>query len=64
MYSQFERQKDSRNWKTRQGVFTGPHILYAADKIAPTRIVKFDEATGLPEYIPIEGAEGAEAGEE
>jgi hypothetical protein len=56
MYSQFERQKDPRNWNSRQTVFTGPHVLYAAAKIPPARIVKFNPENGLPEYEDIPGA--------
>ena len=63
MYSQFERQKDPRNWGQRQTVFTGPHVLYAAERIQPCRIVKFNPDTGLPEYEDIPGAERP-AGEE
>ena len=63
MYSQFERQKDPRPWGSRQKVFTGPHVLYAADKIPATRIVKFNPDTGLPEYEDIPGMEQP-AGEE
>lgn len=64
MYSEFERQMDARNWGQRQTVFTGPHVLYAADRIAPTRIVKFNEGTGLPEYEDIPGMERPEEDEE
>ena len=60
MYSQFERQKDPRNWDQRQTVFTGPHFLYPAAKIDPTRIVKFNPETGLPEYEDIPGAQRPE----
>jgi len=60
MYSQFERQKDPRNWGQRQTVFTGPHFLYPAAKIDPTRIVKFNPDTGLPEYEDIPGAQRAD----
>lgn len=64
MYSQFERQKDPRNWDQRQTVFTGPHFLYAAAKIDPTRIVKFNADNGLPEYEDIPGAVRPEEEEE
>lgn len=64
MYSQFERQKDPRNWDQRQKVFTGAHFLYPAAKIDPTRIVKFNPDTGLPEYEDIPGAVRPEAEEE
>lgn len=64
MYSEFERQMDSRNWGQRQTVFTGAHVLYAAPKIAPTRIVKFNPDNGLPEYEDIPGAERPEGEEE
>ena len=60
MYSQFERQKDPRNWDQRQTVFTGPHFLYPAAKIDPTRIVKFNPENGLPEYEDIPGAQRPE----
>lgn len=59
MYSEFERQKDPRNWGSRQKVFTGPHILYAAEKIKAERIVKFNPDTGLPEYEDIPGMGGS-----
>lgn len=57
MYSQYERQKDPRNWGQRQTVFTGDHWLYPAARINPTRVVKFNADTGLPEYEDIPGAE-------
>jgi len=60
MYSQFERQKDPRNWGQRQTVFTGPHVLYAAEKIPACKIVKFNPDTGLPEYEDIPGMERPE----
>lgn len=60
MYSQFERQKDPRDWGKRQTVFTGPHFLYAAAKIEATRIVKFNEENGLPEYEDIPGMQQPE----
>jgi len=64
MYSQFERQKDPRKWGQRQDVFTGPHVLYAAPKIEPTKVVKFNPENGLPEYEDIPGAVPAEEAEE
>lgn len=64
MFSQFERQKDLRNWDQRQTVFTGPHVLYAAERIQPCRIVKFSSDTGLPEYEDIPGMEQKEEEEE
>lgn len=64
MFSEFERQTDARNWGQRQEVFKGAHILYPAARIAPSRIVKFDEASGLPCYEAIPGMEKPKAAEE
>lgn len=64
MYSEFERQKDPRNWGQRQTVFTGPHFLYPAAKIEATRIVKFNPENGLPEYEDIPGMARPEEEEE
>jgi len=50
MYSPFERQLDSRGYGERQVVFTGPHVLYPAERIQPRRILTFNEASGQPEY--------------
>lgn len=64
MYSEFERQKDPRKWDQRQTVFTGPHVLYAAARITPCRIVKFNADSGLPEYEELPGATPAAEEEE
>jgi troponin T len=65
MYSKYERQKDKRNFGARHEVFHGPTWRFPAEKVKPTRTVKFNPDTGLPEYEEIEGAEAAaeEAGE-
>lgn len=64
MYSPFERQKDSRSYDQRQVVFTGPQFLFPAQKIQPTRILKFNEASGQPEYEYIPGMEPKDDEEE
>jgi len=64
MFSQFERQKDLRNWGKRQSVFTGPHVLHAAERIMPCRIVKFNAENGLPEYEDIPGMQQEEPRDE
>jgi len=64
MFSQFERQTDSRSWNERQVVFTGPMFRFPADKVQPTRILKFNEASGQPEYEYIPGMEPKEDEEE
>lgn len=57
MFSEFERQLDSRSWGDRKVVFTGAHFLYPADRIKPSRILKFNEQSGQPEYEYIPGME-------
>jgi len=64
MFSQFKRQTDSRSWGERQTVFTGPQYLFPANKIQPTRILKFNEASGQPEYEYIPGMEPKDDEEE
>jgi len=64
MYSQFERQMDVRSWGDRQTVFKGPHFLYPAARISQKRIVKFNEASGQPEYEWLPGMEPADDEEE
>lgn len=62
MFSEFDRQKDKRTYSDRQQVFTGPHILYPAERIKPYRILKWNEA-GLPCYEDIPGAQRPDDGE-
>lgn len=63
MYSKYERQKDKRSFGERHTVFHGPTWLFPAERVRPTKTVKFNADTGLPEYEEIPGAEG-EHGEE
>jgi len=60
LYSRFERQPDKRVYGEKFQVFTGATYLFPAEKVAPTRIVKWDENTGLPLYEEIPGAVKAE----
>ena len=64
MFSQFERQTDSRSWGERRTVYTGPHFIVPTARIQPTRILKFNEASGQPEYEYIPGMEPKEDEEE
>jgi len=65
LYSRFERQPDKRDYKEKHVVFHGPTYKYPAERIAPCRIVKWDENTQLPIYEDIPGMERpAEEGEE
>jgi len=67
LYSRFERQPDKRAYGEKHTVFTGPTYLFPAEKVKATKIVKWDENTGLPIYEEIPGAAPAEeaaAGEE
>jgi len=64
LYSRFERQPDKRVYKEKYTVFTGPTYLFPAEKIQSTRIVKWDENSGLPVYEAIPGMEGAGGEEE
>ena len=57
MYSKYERQKDKRTYPERQVVYTGPQYILPADRIKPSKIVKWGEG-GLPVYEEIEGAGG------
>ena len=57
MYSKYERQKDKRNFGEKHTVFHGPTWKFQAERVKPTRNVKFNPDTGLPEYEEIEGAE-------
>lgn len=64
MFSEFERQTDSRSWGERHAVFKGAHFLYPAERVQPTRIMKFNEASGQPEYQYIPGMEPKDEPEE
>jgi hypothetical protein len=57
MYSKYERQKDKRTYPERKVVYTGPQYILPAEKIKPSRIVKWNDS-GLPTYEDIEGAGG------
>jgi len=50
LYSRFERQPDKRAYGEKHTVFTGPTYLFPAEKINPTRVIKWDENSGLPTY--------------
>merc|ERR1712033_4128 len=60
LYSRFERQPDKRVYKEKHTVFTGPTYIMPPEKIAPCRIVKWDENSGLPTYEDIPGMERPE----
>jgi len=60
LYSRFERQPDKRVYKEKHTVFTGPTYIMPPEKIAPCRIVKWDENTGLPIYEDIPGMQQPE----
>jgi len=49
MYSKYERQKDKRSYNDRHVIFTGPQYGYPAERIAPTKVVRWNEE-GLPTY--------------
>jgi len=57
LYSRFERQPDKRAYGEKHTVFTGPTYLFPADKVNPTRIIKWDENSGLPMYEDMPGVE-------
>jgi len=57
LYSRFERQPDKRAYGEKHTVFTGPTYLFPADKINPTRVIKWDENSGLPTYEDMPGVE-------
>lgn len=59
MYSEYERQKDKRDFGNRRTIYVGPVYGYPADRIKPQRIVKWGDE-GLPTYEDMEGAEGAQ----
>ena len=64
LYSRFERQPDKRAYGEKHTVFTGPTYLFPAEKINPTRIIKWDENSGLPTYEDMPGVERPAAEEE
>jgi len=49
MYSKYERQKDKRSYDERLNLYTGPQYLYPAERIKPTRVMRWSEE-GLPQY--------------
>lgn len=57
LYSRFERQPDKRVYGEKYTVFTGPTYLFPAEKVSATKIVRWDENTGLPIYETIPGME-------
>jgi len=57
LYSRFERQPDKRAYGEKHTVFTGPTYLFPAEKINPTRVIKWDENSGLPTYEDMPGME-------
>lgn len=61
MYSRYERQKDKRTFSDRHVVFHGPTWKYPAKRIRACKIVKWDEDSGLPIYVEMEGADAAAA---
>jgi len=56
MYSKYERQKDKRSYDERMNLYTGPQYLYPAERIKPTKVLRWTEE-GLPAYS--EGGEEA-----
>jgi len=49
MYSKYERQKDKRSYVDRKVLYTGPQFGLPAERIRPTKIVRWSEE-GLPIY--------------
>jgi len=49
MYSKYERQKDKRSYDDRMTLYTGPQYLYPAERIKPTKSLRWNEE-GLPMY--------------
>jgi len=49
MFSKYERQKDKRTYDDRKVLYTGPMFGYPADRIKPSKIVRWNEE-GLPMY--------------
>ena len=58
MYSKYERQKDKRSYDDRKVLYTGPQFGFPAERIRPTKIVRWNEE-GLPIYE--EGSAGGYA---
>jgi len=59
MFSKYERQKDKRTYVDRKVLYTGPMFGYPADRIKPSKIVKWSEE-GLPQYEEMGAAPAAE----
>jgi len=55
MFSKYERQKDKRTYDDRKVLYTGPRFGFPAERIKPTKIVKWSEE-GLPLYEEAGGA--------
>ena len=53
-----------RRWGDKREVFTGPMYKFPAAKVQQKRIVKFNEASGQPEYEWLPGMEPADDEEE
>ena len=49
MYSKYERQKDKRTYGDRKVLYTGPQYCFPAERIKPTKVVRWNEE-GLPTY--------------
>jgi hypothetical protein len=56
MYSKYERQKDKRSYVDRKVLYTGPQFGMPAERIKPSKIVRWNEE-GLPVYE--DGSTGA-----
>ena len=63
MFSRYERQKDNRTYGDRHEVFHGPTWCYPAARIAPRKIVRWEEDTGLPIYEDMEEGQAQVAAE-
>merc|ERR1712117_744422 len=57
-------KEDERAYKEKFTVFSGPTYLFPAEKINPTRTIKWDENSGLPTYEDMPGVERPAAEEE
>jgi len=49
MYSKYERQKDKRSYVDRKVIYTGPQFKLPAERIRPSKIVRWNEE-GMPQY--------------
>ena len=49
MYSKYERQKDKRSYVDRKDLYTGPQYCLPAERIKPSKVVRWNEE-GLPTY--------------